>query len=123
MASAVSGWSPVIITGRMPAVRQVATASRTSARGGSMMPTSPSSVMSSSATGCVAGPAHRAVGDTEHAHAVRRHRIVRRRHTGLPLVGQPDRALVVPDVRGVREQAVDRALHERDGSVLRQPGQ
>ena len=34
MVPAVSGWSPVIITGRMPAASHVCTASRASARGG-----------------------------------------------------------------------------------------
>ena len=38
IARAVSGWSPVIITARMPARWQRATASRASGRGGSCMP-------------------------------------------------------------------------------------
>jgi hypothetical protein len=38
---AVTAWSPVIITTRMPASRQVAIASRTPARGGSIIPWSP----------------------------------------------------------------------------------
>ena len=46
MYAAVSGWSPVIMTGRMPAATQVATASRASGRGGSRMPTSPTKVRS-----------------------------------------------------------------------------
>ena len=44
MAAAVTTWSPVIITGVMPALRQIFTASRTSGRGGSIMPTRPMSV-------------------------------------------------------------------------------
>ena len=46
MYPAVRGWSPVIMTGRMPAATQVATASRASGRGGSRMPTSPTKVRS-----------------------------------------------------------------------------
>ena len=45
-ALAVSGWSPVIITARMPAASQVCTAARASARGGSIIATRPSSVIS-----------------------------------------------------------------------------
>jgi hypothetical protein len=41
MAAAVAGWSPVIITGVMPARRQAATAAADSGRGGSAMATSP----------------------------------------------------------------------------------
>ena len=41
MRAAVNGWSPVIITARMPARCASATESRTSVRGGSMMPTMP----------------------------------------------------------------------------------
>jgi hypothetical protein len=40
ITSAVSGWSPVIITGRMPADRHMATDSAASGRGGSIMPRS-----------------------------------------------------------------------------------
>ena len=39
MAVAVTGWSPVIITTRMPADCAARTASPTSARGGSIIPT------------------------------------------------------------------------------------
>ena len=42
MTAAVSGWSPVIMIGRMPAPLARATASRASARGGSIMPIRPS---------------------------------------------------------------------------------
>lgn len=42
MASPVSLWSPVTITGRMPARRHSATAAFTSSRGGSIWPTRPS---------------------------------------------------------------------------------
>ena len=41
MAAAVSLWSPVIITGRMPAARQRAMAAAASGRTGSIMPTRP----------------------------------------------------------------------------------
>ena len=41
MRAAVRGWSPVIITMRMPARWASAIAGRTSVRGGSMMPTEP----------------------------------------------------------------------------------
>ena len=41
MATAVSLWSPVIITGRMPAARHWATASFTSGRTGSIIPARP----------------------------------------------------------------------------------
>ncbi len=51
-ASAVSGWSPVTITIRMRARRQSATAPLTSGRGGSSIPTRPSSVSSDSAAFC-----------------------------------------------------------------------
>ena len=44
MADAVAAWSPVIITGRIPAARHWATASRTPARGGSVSPISPAKV-------------------------------------------------------------------------------
>ena len=44
MATAVSLWSPVIITGRMPAAKHCSTAPRTSGRGGSIMPMSPAKV-------------------------------------------------------------------------------
>ena len=49
IASAVAGWSPVIMTERMCARLAVATATFASARGGSIMPTTPSSTRSSSA--------------------------------------------------------------------------
>ncbi len=54
MWSAVNGWSPVIITGRMPAVRHWATASRTSLRGGSIMPVMPTKINSRSIPSSVA---------------------------------------------------------------------
>ena len=54
MDSAVSGWSPVIITTRMPARSQVSRAARASGRGGSDMPTRPSSVICDSAVAGVA---------------------------------------------------------------------
>ena len=41
MAEAVSTWSPVIMMGRMPAVRQFTMASRTSGRTGSIIPQRP----------------------------------------------------------------------------------
>ena len=41
MATAVIGWSPVIITTRMPATRAASIAAFTSARGGSIIPTIP----------------------------------------------------------------------------------
>ena len=44
MAAAVTAWSPVIITTRMPAPRHSATAAIASGRGGSIMPTRPSRV-------------------------------------------------------------------------------
>ena len=43
IASAVAGWSPVIIITRMPARRQASSAGSASGRGGSIMPTRPSS--------------------------------------------------------------------------------
>ncbi len=46
MATAVFLWSPVIITVRMPDVRHLAMASRTSGRGGSIMATRPPKVRS-----------------------------------------------------------------------------
>ena len=48
IAAAVSLWSPVIMTARMPALRHVATASFTAARGGSIIPTRPRKVSSRS---------------------------------------------------------------------------
>ena len=50
IAEAVTTWSPVIMTGLMPALRQVATAALASGRGGSIMPTRPSSVRPSSSS-------------------------------------------------------------------------
>ena len=50
MATAVSLWSPVIITGRTPARLHRATASLTSARGGSIRPTRPTKVRSRSSS-------------------------------------------------------------------------
>ena len=44
VAQAVPAWSPVIITGVIPARRQVLTASYASSRGGSSMPISPQNV-------------------------------------------------------------------------------
>ena len=44
MATAVSLWSPVIIRGVMPAFFAFATAAKTSSRGGSIMPASPTNV-------------------------------------------------------------------------------
>ena len=44
MALAVTTWSPVIMTGLMPARRHCLTASRASGRGGSIMPTRPRKV-------------------------------------------------------------------------------
>ncbi len=44
MAEAVTIWSPVIMTGLMPALRQVATAALASGRGGSIMPSRPKKV-------------------------------------------------------------------------------
>ena len=48
MATAVSRWSPVIITARMPAVLHSAMAAFTSGRMGSIMPASPRKVRSCS---------------------------------------------------------------------------
>ena len=48
MAEAVRAWSPVIITGLMPARRHCSTARRASSRGGSIMPTMPTKVRPSS---------------------------------------------------------------------------
>ena len=50
MRAAVSGWSPVIMTVRMLARCASATESRTSVRGGSMMPTIPTQIKSLSST-------------------------------------------------------------------------
>ena len=55
IAAAVAGWSPVIITGVIPAARHSATAAGASGRGGSIMPTTPSSV---SPCGISGGAAH-----------------------------------------------------------------
>jgi len=49
MRSAVAGWSPVIITVRIPARWASAIASATSSRGGSMIPTTPRCTRSRSA--------------------------------------------------------------------------
>ena len=57
MAAAVSGWSPVIMARRTWARRQASTASCTSGRGGSSMPTRPSRVSPCSASASVStGP-------------------------------------------------------------------
>ncbi len=48
MATAVLRWSPVIMTVRMPDVRHLAMASRTSGRGGSIMATRPAKARSRS---------------------------------------------------------------------------
>ena len=48
MAPAAAGWSPVIISTRMPASCAAATAAKASGRGGSIMPTSPSQTSDSS---------------------------------------------------------------------------
>ena len=50
MATAVSLWSPVIITGRTPAAAHRSTAARTSGRGGSIMPMSPTKISSRSSS-------------------------------------------------------------------------
>jgi hypothetical protein len=49
MLRAVAGWSPVIISVRMPARRAARIAARTSVRGGSIRPTRPRKTMSRSA--------------------------------------------------------------------------
>ena len=75
IAAAVRGWSPVITMIRMPALWQRATASATSARGGSRIVTSPrkhsSRSASSRAGGCVAGRAAPA-RERQHAQALDR---------------------------------------------------
>ena len=48
MRDAVRGWSPVIMTTRMPARWACAIATAASARGGSMMPTVPTKISSRS---------------------------------------------------------------------------
>ena len=53
MARAVLGWSPVIITGVMPAAMQVATASAASGRGGSINAANPSKRISLSSASAV----------------------------------------------------------------------
>ena len=55
MANAVSRWSPVIMTVRMPACAHSSTASRAPARGGSIMPHRPRKTSSSSSTSPVNG--------------------------------------------------------------------
>ena len=55
MARAVAAWSPVIMTVRTPAVRHVSTASRTSGRGGSIMPTMPTNTRSRSMSSASSG--------------------------------------------------------------------
>gem|GEM_PF-2515883 len=52
MALAVTPWSPVIITTRIPAARHWATARIASSRGGSMMPTRPSRVSPLATSAC-----------------------------------------------------------------------
>ena len=74
MASAVAGWSPVIITGRMPAARHSATAVRASGRGGSMSPTNPINV--SPCSNALGVDGHHifmpiALGHRQHAHTLR----------------------------------------------------
>ncbi len=73
---AVSGWSPVIITGRMPATAHVSTAARASARGGSIIATRPSRVISDSASSSVA-PDFRAIARTRRPSAAMRCSILR----------------------------------------------
>ena len=65
IACAVSGWSPVIITGRIPACcARLRRRSRASGRGGSIIPTRPRNVSSRSASSSVASDSPR---DGEHA--------------------------------------------------------
>ena len=55
MAEAVTTWSPVIITGLIPALQQSSTAAFASGRGGSIIPTNPINVKphsNSSEVGC-----------------------------------------------------------------------
>ena len=56
IACAVAGWSPVIMTGVMPAAMHSATAALASGRGGSISPTSPISARALS-TASIASPA------------------------------------------------------------------
>ena len=94
IAPAVTGWSPVIITVRMPASRAAATAAIASLRGGSAIPTTPSRRRSFSST-----PAPDR--DAQHAQAARRHVGVR--------LGGARRAR-----RAQREQQLGRALDVED---------
>ena len=114
---AVSGWSPVIMTGRMPAATQVATASRASGRGGSRMPTSPTKVrfLLDVLVGPVIGePIEQAERHAEHTHPVAGEAVIRAHDPGRPLLVESLAALAHPHVSRDADQLVDATLRECD---------
>ena len=95
IARAVSGWSPVIITIRIPARRHLATASRASARGGSCRPIKPRKVIPLSV--CVGAErlcieirqrSERPLGEGQHAQCVVRHDCAGLQHSRPIAFGQ-----------------------------------
>ena len=117
IAAAVRPWSPVTTMMRMPASWHAATASATSARGGSNIATSPRKQRS--ALGLLADARVRrrrrlepALGDGEHAQALARRSSSTRRPSSRALAGPSGRSLsVAPDHRrAARQQRLRRAL-------------
>ena len=127
IASAVAGWSPVIITVRMCARLAMATAAFTSARGGSIMPTRPSrtrsssmlsgSSMSTSVGARLCGsmpsaPPAACASRSPACAAPGRERFVAPRQLGAAVLVERDDLAGLPQVAAFREQDLRRALHE-----------
>ena len=130
IASAVAGWSPVIITVRMCARLATATATLASARGGSIMPTRPSSTRSSSMLSGSSKPDGRlavgidaeiggrdgARGHRERAQRLAGQRLVARRQFGETLLVERDGLAVFPDIsRSLRTALPARPSRRRAG--------
>ena len=108
MARAVAAWSPVIMTVRTPAVRHVSTASRTSGRGGSIMPTMPTNTRSRSMSSASSGTwGRRPSGEGEHAQRLVGEPFGHGERLGAVLVFDGPRAALVHDEGAAGEQPVE----------------
>src|SRR5215207_6796877 len=118
MRAAVRGWSPVIITTRMPAACASAMAVRASGRGGSMNPDDAGEnevALDLLARLAVRRPGQRTVGHAERAEGVAGEPVDRGQHLTAPLVDERPRPLAHPLVGAAGEQDVGSALdHDRD---------
>ena len=124
MCRAVNGWSPVIITGRIPAVLHTRTASWTSGRGGSIIPTRPTRISSRRSSPSRPGRAPLAGAAPRCREPAGRRGPARHGRSDARAQGGVERldAAFHPAPGGDREHAVDRTLRHGEVGRWRAPG-